>query len=60
MTGSVIIPLWLRFTRSTSVTWSSTERLRCTIPMPPWRAIAMASGASVTVSIAADTIGMLS
>ena len=30
------------------------------IPMPPWRAIAMASGASVTVSIAADTTGMLS
>ena len=60
VTGSVIMPLWLRFTRSTSVTCSATERFRCTIPMPPCRAIAMARGASVTVSMAADTIGMLS
>ncbi len=28
------------------------------MPMPPWRAMAMARGASVTVSIAADAIGM--
>jgi hypothetical protein len=31
-----------------------------TMPIPPWRAIAMAISASVTVSIAADTSGIFS
>ena len=52
------MPDWLRLTLSTSATWSSTERLRWMTPMPPARASAMASGASVTVSMAADTIGI--
>src|SRR5580693_191082 len=34
--------------------------LRCTRPMPPWRAIAMARRDSVTVSIAAEARGMSS
>jgi hypothetical protein len=34
------------------------ERLRCRTPMPPAWAMAMASRLSVTVSMAADTIGM--
>ena len=58
MTGSAIIPDWLRLTRSTSATWSAIDRLRWTMPMPPARAMAMASRASVTVSMAADTMGM--
>ena len=60
MTGSRIIPDCERFTRSTSTTWSSIDRLRWMMPMPPARARAMARRASVTVSIAADTIGMAS
>ena len=43
---------------STWRAWSSMDRLRWMMPMPPWRAMAMASGASVTVSIAAETMGM--
>ena len=60
VTGSRIIPDCERFTRSTSTTWSSIDRLRWMMPMPPARARAMARRASVTVSIAADTIGMAS
>jgi hypothetical protein len=60
VTGSTIMPDWFRLTLSTSPTWSSIDRLRWTIPMPPARAIAMASRDSVTVSIAADTIGIAS
>ena len=45
---------------STSATWSSIERLRWTTPIPPTRASAIASRASVTVSIAADTTGIAS
>ncbi len=44
-------------TRSTSPTCASIGRLRCTMPIPPSRASAIAMRASVTVSIAADTIG---
>ena len=44
---------------STSATCSSIERLRWRIPIPPSRASAIASRASVTVSIAAETTGML-
>ena len=59
VTGSTIMPDWLRLTLSTSP-WSSTDRLRWTMPMPPARAMAMARRASVTVSMAADTMGMAS
>ena len=58
VTGLVIMPASDRFTRSTWGAWSSIERLRCSTPMPPWRAIAIAIRASVTVSIALDTSGM--
>ena len=58
MTGSTIIPASERFTLSTSATCASIERFRWTIPIPPSRAIAMARRASVTVSIAAETIGI--
>src|SRR4029079_2492459 len=46
-----------RLTRSTCAAWSSIDRLRWRIPTPPWRAIAIAIRASVTVSIADDTSG---
>ena len=46
------MPASERFTRSTWAAWSSIERLRCSTPMPPCRAIAMAIRASVTVSMA--------
>ena len=57
VTGCVIIPDSERFTRSTWSAWSATERLRCSTPMPPCRAIAMAIRASVTVSIAEEIRG---
>ena len=60
MTGSVIIPLWLRLTFCTSAAWSAMVRLRWITPMPPSRARAMAMRASVTLSIAADTTGTAS
>ena len=56
--GSVIIPDSERLTLSTSVAWSSSERLRWMTPMPPSRARAIASLASVTVSMAAEMMGM--
>ena len=58
VTGSTIIPLSERFTRSTSSAWRSMLMLRCTKPSPPCRAMAIASRDSVTVSIAAETSGM--
>ena len=54
------MPASERLTISTWAACSSTERLRCSTPMPPWRAIAMAIRASVTVSIALETSGILS
>ena len=60
VTGSTIMPASERLTLSTSAACSSTERLRWTTPMPPSRASAIAARASVTVSIAADTIGISS
>ena len=36
------------------------DRLRCSTPTPPWRAIAIAMRASVTVSIAEETSGIRS
>ena len=53
VTGLEMIPVWVRLTRSTWRAWSSIERLRCSTPMPPSRAIAIAIRDSVTVSIAA-------
>ena len=58
VTGSTIIPDSERLTLSTSATCASIERLRWTIPIPPSRASAIARRASVTVSIAAETIGI--
>ena len=58
VTGLVIMPDSERLTRSTWSAWSSMERLRCSTPMPPWRAMAIAIRASVTVSIALESSGM--
>ena len=55
--GAEIMPAWARLTRSTSSACCSTDRLRWSTPIPPARAIAIASGASVTVSMAADMSG---
>src|SRR6056297_4306144 len=52
------MPLSKRFTWRTSFACSSTPRLRCTTPMPPACAMAIAMRASVTVSIAEDSSGM--
>ena len=57
VTGSETMPDSDRLTRSTWWACSSIERLRCSTPMPPSRAIATAIRASVTVSIAADSSG---
>ena len=57
VTGLVTMPASERFTISTCSACASTERLRCSTPMPPWRAMAMAMRPSVTVSIAAEAIG---
>ena len=60
VTGSVIIPASDRLTMSTCWACSSMARLRCRTPTPPWRAMAIAIRASVTVSMDADTSGMRS
>src|SRR5256886_15203544 len=59
VTGFRIMPLSDFLTLSTSAAWSAAESTRWMIPMPPSRAIAMASLASVTVSMAALMTGML-
>src|SRR5947209_2479427 len=59
VTGFRIMPLSDFLTLSTSAAWSVGESTRWMIPTPPSRAIAMASRASVTVSMAALTMGML-
>src|SRR3989475_10256305 len=59
VTGFRIMPLSDFLTLSTSAAWSAAESTRWMIPMPPSRAIAMASRASVTVSMAALMTGML-
>lgn len=56
--GSVTMPDSERFTRSTWLTWSSMDRLRCSTPTPPCRAMAIAMRDSVTLSIAAESSGM--
>ena len=60
VTGFTTIPLSNFFTRRTCAAWSSGDMFLCTTPMPPAWAMAMAMPASVTVSIAAATSGMLS
>ncbi len=60
VTGLVIMPASDRFTMSTCWAWSSTDRLRCSTPAPPCRAMAIAIRASVTVSMAAETSGTCS
>ena len=60
VTGSEIMPLWLRLTFCTSDACSAADMLRWITPMPPLRAMAIAIRASVTLSIAADTSGTAS
>ena len=55
--GSTIMPLSLRLTRSTSSACRSMDMLRWMIPMPPCCDRAIARWDSVTVSIAALTMG---
>ena len=55
--GSSIIPASERLTTSTWCAWSSMDRLRWMMPSPPWRAIATAIRASVTVSIGEEIRG---
>ena len=55
--GSTTTPLSYFLTRLTSRTCASMGMLLWTMPMPPSWAMAMASRASVTVSMAADMIG---
>ena len=57
VTGSIIIPDSERFTALTSAAWFLIVMFLCKTPMPPLRAIAIAISDSVTVSIAAETIG---
>ena len=47
-----------RFTLSTSSAWRSTLKFLCITPMPPCWAMAIASDASVTVSMAAEQSGI--
>ena len=58
VTGSTIIPDSERLTLSTSAAWASIERFLWMTPRPPCWAMAIASRDSVTVSIAAEMIGM--
>src|SRR5579872_3965572 len=58
VTGSTIMPLSERFTRSTSSACLSMDMLRWMMPMPPCCASAMARWDSVTVSMAELTTGM--
>ena len=59
VTGSLTTPDSKRLTRETWIACISAVMFLWIMPMPPSCASAMASGASVTVSIAADTTGML-
>ena len=58
-TGSSIMPLSDRFTRRTSAACSAIDWFLWITPMPPCCAMAMASSAPVTVSMAALTMGTL-
>ena len=59
VTGSTIKPLSVRFTFRTCSACFSILMFLCKIPIPPSRAKAIAKVDSVTVSIAADTNGIL-
>ena len=59
MIGSIIMPLSERFTRSTCDDCSVELRFLCMIPIPPSRASAIANWDSVTVSMAAEMMGIL-
>ena len=54
------MPLSERLTLRTSLACAAMVMFLCTTPMPPARAMAMAILLSVTVSIAALTMGVLS
>ena len=58
--GSFTTPLSKRLTLETSAAWARGAMFLWTMPMPPSCARAIARRASVTVSMAADTSGMLS
>ena len=58
--GSTIMPLSARLTRDTSSAWSWGDKFLWRMPRPPARAIVTAVRHSVTVSIAAERIGMFS
>ena len=58
--GSTITPLSYFLTRLTSDACASGLMLRCTTPIPPAWARHIAARDSVTVSIAAETSGILS
>ena len=58
--GSTMMPFSDRLTLSTSRVCSSIDMFLWMMPMPPSWARAMASSASVTVSMGEETIGMLS
>ena len=60
MTGLTTTPLSAFLTLVTSSACSGMEKFLWTMPMPPSRAMQMAVAASVTVSMADDTIGMAS
>ncbi len=55
--GSWMMPLSKRFTRATSRACDSMVMFLCRMPMPPSCAIEIARRCSVTVSMAAETIG---
>ena len=57
VTGSMIIPASARFTFLTFAACCSIVMFLCKTPIPPSCAIAIAIELSVTVSIAAETIG---
>ncbi len=59
VTGSMIIPLSARFTFLTFIACCSMVIFLCKTPIPPSCAMAIAIFDSVTVSIAAETIGTL-
>jgi len=55
--GSLTTPLSKRLTLATSAACFAGDMFLWTMPIPPSCAIAIASRASVTVSMAADTTG---
>ena len=58
--GFTTIPDSYFFTRRTSAAWATGSMFLWITPMPPASAMAMASALSVTVSMAAEMIGMRS